>query len=125
MVPFSILDLSPIPAGRSAGDALRNTLDLARHAERLAYRRYWLAEHHNMPGIASAATAVVIGQVAAATRTMRVGSGAIMQPNHAALVIAAIAPLRAVAVSRSSSARWRRCSPVASTSALAARPART
>ena len=88
MVPFSILDLSPIPAGKSAGDALRNTLDLARHAERLAYQRYWLAEHHNMPGIASAATAVVIGQVAAATSTMRVGSGGIMLPNHAPLVIA-------------------------------------
>ena len=88
MVPFSVLDLSPIPEGKSAGDALRNTLDLARHAERLGYRRYWLAEHHNMPGIASAATAVVIGQVAAATSTMRVGSGGIMLPNHAPLVIA-------------------------------------
>jgi luciferase family oxidoreductase group 1 len=88
MVPFSVLDLSPIPEGQSAGDALRNTLDLARHAERLGYRRYWLAEHHNMPGIASAATAVVIGQVAAATSTMRVGSGGIMLPNHAPLVIA-------------------------------------
>jgi luciferase family oxidoreductase group 1 len=88
MVPFSVLDLSPIPAGKSAGDALRNTLDLAGHAERLGYRRYWLAEHHNMPGIASAATAVVIGQVAAATSTIRVGSGGIMLPNHAPLVIA-------------------------------------
>jgi len=88
MIPFSVLDLSPIPEGRSAGDALRNTLDLARHAERLGYRRYWLAEHHNMPGIASAATAVVIGQVAAATNTIRVGSGGIMLPNHAPLVIA-------------------------------------
>ena len=88
MTPFSVLDLSPIPEGKSAGDALRNTLDLARHAERLGYRRYWLAEHHNMPGIASAATAVVIGQVAAATSTMRVGSGGIMLPNHAPLVIA-------------------------------------
>jgi luciferase family oxidoreductase group 1 len=88
MIPFSVLDLSPIPQGRSAGDALRNTLDLARHAEQLGYRRYWLAEHHNMPGIASAATAVVIGQVAAATSTIRVGSGGIMLPNHAPLVIA-------------------------------------
>src|SRR5262245_46969003 len=88
MVPFSVLDLSPIPEGQSAGVALRNTLDLARHAERLGYRRYWLAEHHNMPGIASAATAVVIGQVAAATGTIRVGSGGIMLPNHAPLVIA-------------------------------------
>jgi luciferase family oxidoreductase group 1 len=88
MIPFSVLDLSPIPEGKSAGDALRNTLDLARHVERLGYRRYWLAEHHNMPGIASAATAVVIGQVAAATSTMRVGSGGIMLPNHAPLVIA-------------------------------------
>ena len=75
MIPFSVLDLSPIPQGKSAGDALRNTLDLARHAERLGYRRYWLAEHHNMPGIASAATAVVIGQVAGGTSTIRVGSG--------------------------------------------------
>src|SRR5687768_535098 len=88
MIPFSVLDLSPVPEGKGAGDALRNTLDLARHAERLEYRRYWLAEHHNMPGIASAATAVVIGQVAAATSTMRVGSGGIMLPNHAPLVIA-------------------------------------
>jgi luciferase family oxidoreductase group 1 len=88
MIPFSVLDLSPIPEGKSAGDALRNTLDLARHAERLGYRRYWLAEHHNMPGIASAATAVVIGQVAAATGSIRVGSGGIMLPNHAPLVIA-------------------------------------
>jgi luciferase family oxidoreductase group 1 len=88
MIPFSVLDLSPIPERKSAGDALRNTLDLARHVERLGYRRYWLAEHHNMPGIASAATAVVIGQVAAATGTIRVGSGGIMLPNHAPLVIA-------------------------------------
>ena len=88
MIPFSVLDLSPIPEGKRAGDALRNTLDLARHAEQLGYRRYWLAEHHNMPGIASAATAVVIGQVAAATSSMRIGSGGIMLPNHAPLVIA-------------------------------------
>jgi len=88
MIPFSVLDLSPIAEGASAADALRNTADLARHAEALSYRRYWLAEHHNMPGIASAATAVVIGHVAAGTRTIRVGSGGIMLPNHAPLVIA-------------------------------------
>ncbi len=88
MVPFSVLDLSPIIAGGDAALALRNTLDLARHAERLGYRRYWLAEHHNMRGIASAATAVVIGHVAGGTSTIRVGSGGIMLPNHAPLVIA-------------------------------------
>src|SRR5919106_4390593 len=88
MIPFSVLDLSPIPEGKSAGEALRNTLDLARHAERLGCRRFWLAEHHNMPGIASAATAVVIGQVAGATRTIRVGAGGIMLPNHAPLIVA-------------------------------------
>ena len=88
MIPFSVLDLSPIRQGATASDALRNTLDLARHAEALGYRRYWLAEHHNMPGIASAATSVVIGHVAAGTKTMRVGSGGIMLPNHAPLVIA-------------------------------------
>jgi luciferase family oxidoreductase group 1 len=88
MIPFSVLDLSPIAEGATAADALRNTLGLARHAEALGYRRYWLAEHHNMPGIASAATAVVIGHVAAGTRTIRVGSGGIMLPNHAPLVIA-------------------------------------
>ncbi len=85
---FSVLDLAPIPMGSRPGDALRNTLDLARHAEALGYNRYWLAEHHNMVGIASAATSVVIGQVAAATRTMRVGAGGIMLPNHSPLVIA-------------------------------------
>ncbi|MFI4869348.1 MAG: LLM class flavin-dependent oxidoreductase [Steroidobacterales bacterium] len=88
MMPFSILDLSPIVEGASATDALRNTLELARHAEALGYRRFWLAEHHNMPGIASAATAVVIGHVAAGTRSIRVGSGGVMLPNHAPLVIA-------------------------------------
>ena len=88
MQQFSLLDLSPIPEGRSAADALANTVDLARAAERAGYHRYWLAEHHNMPGIASAATAVVIGQVAVATRTMRVGAGGIMLPNHAPLVVA-------------------------------------
>ena len=88
MIPFSILDLSPIPQGATATDALRNTLELAQHAERLGYNRYWLAEHHNMPGIASAATAVVIGHVAGGTRTIRVGSGGIMLPNHSPLVVA-------------------------------------
>ncbi len=84
----SLLDLSPIPEGGDAALALRNTADLARHAERWGYRRFWLAEHHNMPGIASAATAVVIGHVAAATSSIRVGAGGIMLPNHAPLVIA-------------------------------------
>jgi luciferase family oxidoreductase group 1 len=88
MIPLSILDLAPVPEGSTAGDALRNTIDLARHADRLGYRRYWLAEHHNMVGIASAATAVVIGQVAAATTRIRVGAGGIMLPNHAPMVIA-------------------------------------
>ncbi|MGN6702552.1 MAG: LLM class flavin-dependent oxidoreductase [Burkholderiaceae bacterium] len=87
-IPLSILDLSPIRAGGDAADALRRSLDLAQHAERWGYRRFWLAEHHGMPGIASAATAVVIGHVAGGTRTIRVGSGGIMLPNHAPLVIA-------------------------------------
>ncbi len=88
MKAYSILDLAPIPDGATAADALRNTLDLAQHAEAWGYGRYWLAEHHNMPGIASAATAVVIGYVAAGTRALRVGSGGIMLPNHAPLVVA-------------------------------------
>jgi luciferase family oxidoreductase group 1 len=87
-LPFSILDLSPIVEGGDAAQALRNTIDLARHAERWGYHRYWLAEHHNIPGIASAATAVVIGAVGAATSTIRVGAGGIMLPNHAPLVVA-------------------------------------
>jgi alkanesulfonate monooxygenase SsuD/methylene tetrahydromethanopterin reductase-like flavin-dependent oxidoreductase (luciferase family) len=74
-VPLSVLDLAPITLGSTAGDALRNSLDLARHAERLGYRRHWVAEHHNMPGIASAATAVVVGHLAAGTSTIRVGAG--------------------------------------------------
>ena len=86
--PFSVLDLSPIVAGGTAADALRNTLDLARHVEALGYQRFWLAEHHNMTGIASAATVVVIGHVAAGTQRIRVGSGGIMLPNHAPLVVA-------------------------------------
>ncbi len=88
MPPFSILDLAPIPQGSTPGEALRNSLDLAQHAERWGYRRFWLAEHHNFAGIASAATAVVIGYVAGGTSTIRVGSGGIMLPNHAPLIIA-------------------------------------
>jgi luciferase family oxidoreductase group 1 len=88
MIPLSVLDLSPIVQGGDAGQALRNTLDLARHAERWGYQRYWLAEHHNMAGIASAATAVAIGYVAGGTERIRVGAGGIMLPNHAPLVIA-------------------------------------
>jgi luciferase family oxidoreductase group 1 len=88
MVPLSVLDLSPIVEGGDAAQALRNTLDLARHAERWGFHRYWLAEHHNMPGIASAATSVVIGHVAGGTKTIRVGAGGIMLPNHSPLVIA-------------------------------------
>ena len=88
MTAISLLDLSPIPEGGDAALALRNSADLARHAERWGYKRFWLAEHHNMPGIASAATSVVIGHVAAATSTIRVGAGGIMLPNHAPLVIA-------------------------------------
>jgi len=88
MIPFSILDLSPIHAGSTAGEALRRSLDLVRLAEQLGYQRYWVAEHHNMPGIASAATAVVIGHLAAGTKKIRVGSGGVMLPNHAPLVIA-------------------------------------
>lgn len=87
-IPVSILDLAHVPQGSTPADALRNTLDLARHAERWGYHRYWLAEHHNMVGIASAATSVVIGHVAAGTSTIRVGSGGIMLPNHSPLVIA-------------------------------------
>ncbi len=88
MIPFSVLDLSPIVAGNTATQALRNTLNLAQHAEQLGFNRYWLAEHHNMPGIASAATSVVIGYVAGGTQTIRVGSGGIMLPNHSPLLIA-------------------------------------
>ncbi|WP_020671174.1 LLM class flavin-dependent oxidoreductase [Amycolatopsis nigrescens] len=87
-VPLSVLDLSPIVSGSDAGTALRNTIELARHTERLGYHRFWVAEHHNMPGIASSATAVLIGQVATATERIRVGSGGVMLPNHASLIIA-------------------------------------
>ncbi|MER8825251.1 LLM class flavin-dependent oxidoreductase [Mesorhizobium sp. M0938] len=88
MTALSVLDLSPIVEGSNASQSLANSLDLARHAERLGYKRYWLAEHHNMPGIASAATSVVIAHVAGGTRTIRVGAGGIMLPNHSPLVIA-------------------------------------
>ncbi|MBS0280434.1 MAG: LLM class flavin-dependent oxidoreductase [Proteobacteria bacterium] len=87
-VPLSVLDLSPIIQGGNPALALKNSLDLARHTERWGYRRYWVAEHHNMPGIASAATSVVIGHIAGGTSTIRVGAGGIMLPNHAPLVIA-------------------------------------
>ena len=88
MIPISVLDLSPITEGSDAAQSFRNSLDLARHAERWGYRRFWLAEHHGMPGIASAATAVLIGHMAAGTSTIRVGAGGVMLPNHAPLVVA-------------------------------------
>ena len=88
MVPFSVLDLAPVTEGSDAGQAFAHSLELARHAERLGYRRYWLAEHHNMPGIASAATAVLIGHIAGGTSTIRVGAGGIMLPNHSPLQVA-------------------------------------
>jgi luciferase family oxidoreductase group 1 len=88
MIPFSILDLSPIAEGSDASASFRNTLDLAQHGERWGFQRYWLAEHHGMPGIASAATAVVMAHVAGGTSTIRVGAGGIMLPNHSPLVIA-------------------------------------
>lgn len=87
-IPVSILDLAPITAGSTAAESLRNSLDLAQHAEAWGYHRYWLAEHHGMPGIASSATSVVIGHIAGGTKKIRVGSGGIMLPNHAPLVIA-------------------------------------
>ncbi|MDQ2813214.1 MAG: LLM class flavin-dependent oxidoreductase [Actinomycetota bacterium] len=87
-VPLSVLDLAPVPEGGSAGEALRTTIDLARRAERLGFRRFWVAEHHNMPGIASSAPPVLIGHIAAATQAIRVGSGGVMLPNHTSLVVA-------------------------------------
>jgi luciferase family oxidoreductase group 1 len=87
-IPISLLDLAPIVTGATAAEAFRNSLDLAQHAEAWGYHRYWLAEHHNIPGVASAATAVVIGHIAGGTKTIRVGAGGIMLPNHAPLVIA-------------------------------------
>jgi luciferase family oxidoreductase group 1 len=88
MIPFSVLDLAPIRRGGDAAQAFRNSLDLARHAEAWGFKRFWLAEHHNMTGIASAATSVVIGHIAGGTKTIRVGSGGVMLPNHSPLVIA-------------------------------------
>lgn len=85
---YSVLDLSPVPEGADAKQAIANTVDLARHAEGCGYHRYWMAEHHNMPGIASAATAILIGHVAQATSSMRIGAGGVMLPNHAPLAIA-------------------------------------
>ena len=88
MIPLSVLDLAPVPEGSNAGQALRNSADLARHAEALGYARYWMAEHHNMPGIASAATAVALAHVAHGTSRIRLGAGGVMLPNHAPLLIA-------------------------------------
>ena len=87
-VPLSVLDLAPVTSDSTSAQALRNSTDLARHAEHLGYLRYWVAEHHNMPGIASSAPAVLIGHLADATTTIRVGSGGVMLPNHAPLVVA-------------------------------------
>jgi luciferase family oxidoreductase group 1 len=87
-VPLSVLDLCPVPTGESAGVALRRSVDLARHAERLGFTRYWVAEHHNLPGVASAAPAVLVGLIASATSAIRVGSGGVMLPNHAPLTVA-------------------------------------
>jgi hypothetical protein len=105
MTPLSILDLSPVSAGSTGAQALRNTLDLARHADGLGFRRYWVAEHHNMPAIASSNPDIMIGQIAAVTKNMRIGSGGVMLPNHAPLMVA------------------ERSIPAASISASAARPA--
>ena len=88
MIPLSVLDLAPVPEGSTPGQALYNSRDLAQHAEALGYHRYWMAEHHNMPGIASAATAVALAHVAAGTSTIRIGAGGVMLPNHAPLLIA-------------------------------------
>ena len=88
MLPLSVLDLAPIVEGGTAAQSFRHSLDLAQHAERWGYRRYWLAEHHNMPGIGSAATAVLIGHIGAGTSTIRIGAGGIMLPNHAPLQVA-------------------------------------
>ena len=87
-VPLSVLDLCPVPTGESTGEALRRSVDLARHVERWGFTRYWVAEHHNMPGIASSAPAVLVGQIASATSAIRVGSGGVMLPNHAPLTVA-------------------------------------
>src|SRR3984957_10063929 len=110
VIPFSVLDLSPINQGSDAAQAFRNSLDLARHVERWNYKRFWLAEHHNMPGIASAATAVVIGYIAGGTRTIRVGSGGVM-----------LLTMRRWS-SQSNSVRWNRFTGAASISGSAAHP---
>ena len=88
MTGFSVLDLAPVTEGSDVGQALKNTLDLAQRAEAWGFERYWIAEHHNMPGIASSATSVVIGYIAGATSKIRVGAGGVMLPNHAPLMIA-------------------------------------
>ena len=88
MIPLSVLDLAPIPQGSNAAEALRRSLEMAQHAERWGFHRFWLAEHHGMPGIASAATSVVMAHIAGGTSTIRVGAGGIMLPNHSPLVIA-------------------------------------
>ncbi|HEX3858839.1 MAG TPA: LLM class flavin-dependent oxidoreductase [Pseudolabrys sp.] len=88
MTPLSILDLSPVAAGSTGAEALRNSLDLAQHADRLGFKRYWVAEHHSMPAIASSAPDIMIGQIAALTKNMRIGSGGVMLPNHAPLMVA-------------------------------------
>src|SRR5665213_3416654 len=88
MIPLSILDLSPVSAGSSGAQALHNSLDLARLADGLGYVRYWVAEHHNLPAVASSAPDIMIGQIAAITKNMRVGSGGVMLPNHAPLMVA-------------------------------------
>src|SRR3954466_6620078 len=88
MIPFAVLDLAPIVEGGDAAQALHRSLDLAQHAERWGYHRFWLAEHHSIPGVASAATSIVIAHVAGGTSTIRVGAGGIMLPNHSPLVIA-------------------------------------
>lgn len=111
MTPISVLDLAPVCEGSDTTHAFANMLDLAQHAERWGYQRYWLAEHHNMPGIASAATAVLIGHVAGGTKTIRVGAGGIMLPNHAPLQVA------------NNSAPWPRCIHSVSTWAWAVRRA--
>src|ERR671939_457223 len=87
-VPLSVLDLAPVPSGSTSAEALRRSLDLVQHAERLGYHRYWVAEHHNMPGIASSAPAVLLAHLASVTDTMRLGSGGVMLPNHAPLAVA-------------------------------------
>ena len=110
MIPLSVLDLSVVTTGTKPAAALRNSIDLARHVDGLGYVRYWLAEHHNLASVASPAPDLMIGQIAAVTRNIRVGSGGVMLPNHAPLVVAE---------------RWKRCFPAASTSASAARPAPT